>query len=350
MSSSLGYCVDITNVYPNSELSTHSPLIANYFLATKQRCSRLVFPKMVFMGNLSKMMLIFIGILSSISFQSYSAPGALRDIPPEIDQYVQPNVLFLLDDSGSMDYETLFSNCATSSSYASSNNKNITLSPNSTSEYLITCVGFNVLYYDPSKNYLPWRGIDSSSTPYGNQPTNAARINPYDASEGTYDLVANGSSIHRLLWISMAIILLIVLTPAIYMGIYGSLMWMTLILLIGLLLMVEILFLQACQNNDCSDPAKYQPITTKPIVSRHPYKTGNSTSPNVMLYFGTGRYLALGDETTTDLQAFNLEKSVGGENLAKSYLQLKYCKRLSSHPLGECLLPTGRPYKPPGKT
>ena len=40
---------------------------------------------------------------------------------------------------------------------------------------------------------------------------------------------------------------------------------------------------------------------------------------------------------------------VGGENLAKNYLQSKYCKRLSFHPLGECLLPTGRPYKPPGQ-
>lgn len=63
-------------------------------------------------------------------------------------------------------------------------------------------------------------------------------------------------------------------------------------------------FFQACINDDCSDPAKYQPITTKPVVSRHPYKTDSSTAPNVMVYFGTGQYLAVGDESKTDLQAF----------------------------------------------
>lgn len=47
-----------------------------------------------------------------------------------------------------------------------------------------------------------------------------------------------------------------------------------------------------------------QPITDKPVASRHPTETGNNTAPNILVFFGTGQYLIEADKTDTTAQTF----------------------------------------------
>ena len=61
----------------------------------------------------------------------------------------------------------------------------------------------------------------------------------------------------------------------------------------------------ACEGGTatCTTTSR-QPITSKPALARHPTQRSGSTYPNIMVYFGTGQYLATGDNTTTQLQEF----------------------------------------------
>jgi len=52
-------------------------------------------------------------------------------------------------------------------------------------------------------------------------------------------------------------------------------------------------------------PPKPQPITSKPSVAKHvSVKSSSSNIPNLMVYFGTGQYIATGDTGTTADQTF----------------------------------------------
>lgn len=161
------------------------------------------------MNNSNKLTLISLGLLSSLSVQVHPAPGVLSDIPPDISTYVQPNILFLLDDSSSMHWEMLYTKEAeaiypseTSISGTHSRTAHqIDITPSSFEEYLDTCAGINTLYYNPTVTYEPWKGKDSGGVTFGNQPTNAVRKNPYDASEGVVDLDADAASIGYLPWV-----------------------------------------------------------------------------------------------------------------------------------------------------
>ncbi|MEO0444018.1 MAG: PilC/PilY family type IV pilus protein [Pseudomonadota bacterium] len=50
--------------------------------------------------------------------------------------------------------------------------------------------------------------------------------------------------------------------------------------------------------------ADRQPITTKPELIGHPTQRSFTTAPNVLVYFGTGQYIAEGDNVDFDDQAF----------------------------------------------
>lgn len=157
------------------------------------------------MNTFSKTLLLSISILSGISFQSFSAPGILSDLPPDITSGVSPNMLLVVDDSKSMESEVLYSNGA-SIAYPSYVNgaffaKDIVLSPATDLEYLEACSGFNVMYFDPKIDYVPWKGKDIDDNTYGDQPLTAARNNPYEPAEGTINLNAIGSSAGYLPWV-----------------------------------------------------------------------------------------------------------------------------------------------------
>jgi type IV pilus assembly protein PilY1 len=47
-----------------------------------------------------------------------------------------------------------------------------------------------------------------------------------------------------------------------------------------------------------------QAITTSPQIQLHPSKRSSTTSPNVLVYFGTGQFIAVGDDTDKTLQSF----------------------------------------------
>lgn len=50
---------------------------------------------------------------------------------------------------------------------------------------------YNRLYYNPSITYTPWKGQDKDGLAYTNADPLAARFNPYDAATGTQDLTAS---------------------------------------------------------------------------------------------------------------------------------------------------------------
>ena len=52
---------------------------------------------------------------------------------------------------------------------------------------------FNTLYFNPNRTYAPWSGVDSSGTPFGNMSITAARLDPYNASSVTIDLTRHSS-------------------------------------------------------------------------------------------------------------------------------------------------------------
>ncbi|RTE64361.1 pilus assembly protein [Amphritea opalescens] len=116
--------------------------------------------------------------------------------PLYLQTRVQPNIFFLVDDSGSMDWEVLKSNGANAiSAYDSYRDSGIQeWWPDSSSSYrysvLEACAGYNVLYYDPSVTYVPWAGEDRDGNTYANQSITAARLNPYDSRDGFVNLYA----------------------------------------------------------------------------------------------------------------------------------------------------------------
>lgn len=133
--------------------------------------------------------------LCCYSLGAFSAPGELSDTPLFLGTEVQPNILWLVDDSGSMNWEVLKSEGAraaySSSSFPDSGTIDITPTETDRDEMLESCVGYNVMYFDPNEEYLPWSGVDINGDAYQNQPLNAARINPYNPASGTTDLTAS---------------------------------------------------------------------------------------------------------------------------------------------------------------
>lgn len=124
-----------------------------------------------------------------------AAPGNLSDKPLFLGTEVQPNILWLVDDSGSMDWEVLKTSGAlkaySSNSFPNSGDIDITPTETDRDEMLESCAGYNVMYYDPSKTYTPWAGVDINGDAYTDQPITAARRNPYNPGSGTVNLTAS---------------------------------------------------------------------------------------------------------------------------------------------------------------
>ncbi|MET0013118.1 MAG: hypothetical protein ABW088_05650 [Sedimenticola sp.] len=52
---------------------------------------------------------------------------------------------------------------------------------------------YNPLYFDPAKDYVPWSGLNSSGSAYADMPVTAAMENPWNTSSSTVDLTSMGS-------------------------------------------------------------------------------------------------------------------------------------------------------------
>lgn len=125
-------------------------------------------------------------------------PGVLATKPLFAGTAVDPNIFFLIDDSGSMDWEVLKSNGARTaypdeSTFPDSGNLDITPTREDRDEILESCAGYNVLYYNPNVTYTPWNGVDENGDVYTDQSVTSARTNPYDA-DNTVNLTTNDMS------------------------------------------------------------------------------------------------------------------------------------------------------------
>ena len=121
--------------------------------------------------------------------QAQAAPGTLADSPLFLESTVQSNIFFMVDDSGSMDWEVLLTRGADLAHPGDSDNiSTLEFTPDTAQEERRLCAGYNAMAYNPSRTYTPWVGVDSAGVTYPNAVYTAARIDPYNAGAGTTNL------------------------------------------------------------------------------------------------------------------------------------------------------------------
>ena len=130
-------------------------------------------------------------LVSSALFSpaAMAAPGPLSDSPLFLSNSVEPNILFTLDDSGSMDWTYYYALPAADNDYG-------WVAPD---ESALTAVGYlddypgwwrawnkdyNALYYDPTVTYVPWPGENVNNVQYTNSVPTAALIDPWNPAAG----------------------------------------------------------------------------------------------------------------------------------------------------------------------
>lgn len=116
----------------------------------------------------------------------------IADAPLFLDAGVQPNIYFVVDDSGSMDDPNVYGegmkdhpDINIGQEYRNNTfdwTPSLRSSGQATREALGTCSGSNVLYYDPQKIYTPWAGVDSEGNEYADQDAGSALTSPYSKS------------------------------------------------------------------------------------------------------------------------------------------------------------------------
>lgn len=134
-------------------------------------------------------------LLPSLLIWPSLASATIAPAPLFVNTGVKPNIFFMVDDSGSMDWEVLKSDGArsvySSGSYPDSGNLDITPTRNDRDEILESCAGYNVLYYDPNVTYIPWEGKDVNGNDYTDQSITSARENPYYPAWGSRNLTSD---------------------------------------------------------------------------------------------------------------------------------------------------------------
>lgn len=103
-----------------------------------------------------------VAILSLTPLLLHAAPGELTKTPLFLTTQVQPNVLMLVDDSGSMAWDYVYRDGADGKEDNRSK--------------LLLCFGYNSITYDPNTVYTPWIGVDNN----GNSFTDRGLVNAYD--------------------------------------------------------------------------------------------------------------------------------------------------------------------------
>jgi type IV pilus assembly protein PilY1 len=164
----------------------------------------------------------------------------LSDVPLFLGFKVEPNILFVFDDSGSMDWEVMTkdtvhgglftgtqpdgsspagtgpvkhrdydddgdADCGFSSgsffgylyivefgeNTYSDDNKDCNTADDE--EWRIRNYDFNPLYFNPNRVYTPWPGLAADGNPFQNMPITAAKANPYRSNSETIDLTKHNS-------------------------------------------------------------------------------------------------------------------------------------------------------------
>ena len=125
------------------------------------------------------------GMLAGLVFAPatvFAAPGLLADSPLFLQSQVKSNIFFVLDDSGSMDWEVLKTAGAEAAYPAGRVDQNLDQTPDNEYEPLELCPGYNSLAYSPGTDYTPWVGQDDQGDNYTDLTLTTARSNPYLAS------------------------------------------------------------------------------------------------------------------------------------------------------------------------
>ena len=142
-----------------------------------------------------------------------AAPGTLSDSPMFLTNPVEPNILFLVDDSWSMDWGLMTDEdsgiinlgCPYYYTHPSSDNNEFWVVP---TEATLRAAGvaapysgvwrawnsnYNRIYYDPSITYVPWPGQNSGGVPFGNVNPLAAPLDPQISGGATTNLTASST-------------------------------------------------------------------------------------------------------------------------------------------------------------
>jgi type IV pilus assembly protein PilY1 len=127
----------------------------------------------------------------------HAAPGTLASSPLFLSNPVQPNIALMIDDSGSMGWETLlnegtynpggvvFTGALRHPPGSFTGNGPTGTAPDDLTDRRLTCYGFNLMAYNPKVRYTPWLGKDDAGNPFGDMTLTTARSNPYAASSTT---------------------------------------------------------------------------------------------------------------------------------------------------------------------
>lgn len=179
---------------------------------------------------------VCLGALSPLA----AAPLRLSQVPLFLSLKAHPNIVFVIDDSGSMDWEVLTQDVA-NDGRLTGKQPNGSDAGQGTVRHRAGCgfgVGqsfygyiygvdigpgvarnlydddardcntaddqdwrfrnadFNSLYFhpDPTRLYTPWAGVDAAGNPFRDMPVTAAKVNPYDPQSPTVDLTRSSAN------------------------------------------------------------------------------------------------------------------------------------------------------------
>ncbi|TVZ38374.1 type IV pilus assembly protein PilY1 [Alteromonadaceae bacterium 2753L.S.0a.02] len=147
-----------------------------------------------------------------------AGPGKLSDIPLYVGSGVKPNVLYVVDDSGSMQWEILKSSGAEMAYpyVAPANGDNIDdstyyryewvaqidiFNPETKRDVLELCPGYNVLAFNPNIDYSHWAGVDNTGAAFENMTLDNARFDPRKSFDSSlveiidYEIDANNGQV-----------------------------------------------------------------------------------------------------------------------------------------------------------
>lgn len=139
---------------------------------------------------LPRSLALLLGLVALLAFQA-DAPRAvstlaLANTPLFLQQAVEPNVMFLIDDSGSMEAETISPYLDNGSSFDVIYKYSDSTISQRYSFPGIYSAEWNKLYYDPAITYKPWPSTTTHS--FGNVSFTAASRDPMNPDLGTVDL------------------------------------------------------------------------------------------------------------------------------------------------------------------
>lgn len=132
-----------------------------------------------------KQKLLTVSVAASLSFatsMAAAAPGKIAQLPLFLGEPVQPNILLLVDDSGSMDWEVLKTQGALDAHGTGSNSGNLSFAPDNNTDRRELCAGYNAMAYDPEKIYTPWVGKDNWGADFTDRTLTTAKFDPFSSS------------------------------------------------------------------------------------------------------------------------------------------------------------------------